>query len=799
MKTLKKILTGLLILLAVVALAGYFFVRYISRKALPDYSQPLQLTGLIDEVNVYRDAHAVPHVYASNENDLYTTVGYLMAQDRLWQMDLLRRVTMGRLSEIFGKDMVDADHLLRSLRIPEKSLMVLDQSDENMHLALNAFASGVNQFIERHQKKMPPEFTILGYKPEPWEPLHSVNLIGYMAWDLTGSWGTEVVMHKLRQQLDEEKFIQLIPNLDKQKTYVYPSLLTEKPDDFFSLLGAASKLSNLGFEVFSASNNWAVSGAKSETGKPLLSNDMHLGFGAPGIWYQMHQVIEGKLNVTGVVLPGQPSVIVGHNKKIAWGMTNLYVDDIDFYLETLDAEEGNTYLFNGEWKNLEIRKEKIAVKGGDTLVREIQFTHRGPIISGFKKVKDQAISMRWTGNEFSNEMRSIYLLNRAGNWEEFQHALTTFISVSQNVIYADVEGNIGLQTSGGVPLRKDGNGLLIMPGDTDQYDWTGMLPFDKLPFSYNPPEGHLSSANNRTTSDDYPYTIGHWFDFSSRIDRIREMLTEKEKLNIDDFKRMLADVESKHVEDHLAGLVEIIRPVSSLSANELAALQYLESWDMQMTADSKAAAIFEKLYLNLARNLMQDEMGEELYTEFIGTRSNVRNLVNHVWKNQNSSWVDNVTTDEREEFNGLVLLSFRQAIQWLEETLGNDPNNWEWGKIHQLTIKHPLGSVKILDRVFSLNKGPFPIGGSYHTVNPLAYSFRDPFASVHGASQRHVYDLGNWANSYVVIPTGASGIPASKYYLNQTEMFVNNQYTKDLWLKEDVVAGARYHTVVSPQ
>jgi penicillin G amidase len=796
MRTFKRILAGLLILLAVVAIAGYFFVNIIAKKALPDYDKPVQLSGLIDEVSVYRDAQAVPHIYAKNEHDLYLTTGYLMAQDRLWQMDLLRRVTMGRLSEIFGEDMIGADHLLRALRIPEKSQMVLSGSDENLILALQAFANGVNQFIETNQKKLSPEFTILGYKPEPWEPIHTVNLIGYMAWDLAGSWQTEITLYKLMQKVEEEKFAQLIPDLNRHRTLVHPAIGFKSTSDMFELLEHNKKLQELGLEIFSGSNNWAVAGSKSETGHPILLNDMHLGFGAPGIWYQIHQVIEGQLNVTGVALPGAPVIVVGHNANIAWGMTNLYVDEMDFYLETL-SDDGTKYLLDDEWLDLEVVQEMIITKKGDTVMKEIQFTHRGPIVSGFKKVGDQAISKRWTGNDYSNELRSIYLLNRARNWDEFRDALSTFGAVSQNVNYADVDGNIGMQTAGAVPMRNAGNPILPLPGNTREYDWTGMIPFEELPFTYNPPEGYVASANNRTVGDEYPYYIGYWYDMPFRIERIREMLEEKEKLGVEDFKVMLADFKSKAVEEYIDDLVQILSLQTDLSSNERKAMEMLAAWDMVLTKESSEASIFEQFYQTFIRNILVDEMGEDLYREFGGGL--IRNMFDRIWKNPESSWVNNIHTDEFETFEEMVVMSFRETIQWLEVNMGADPDTWKWGEIHQLGIKHPMGSVKILDRIFGLNKGPFPVGGSFHTVNPKAYSFHNPYAVLHGASQRHIFNMGNMKESYVVIPTGTSGIPASKYYVNQIEMFINNQYKKDLWLKQDVMAGAKYHAIFSPR
>ncbi len=794
MKTFKKFLAGLLILLVIIAIAGYFFVNHISQNALPDYSAPVRLSGLIEEVRVYRDEFAVPHVYAKNEHDLYLTVGYLMAQDRLWQMDVLRRVTYGRLSEIFGEDMAGTDQLLRSLRIPDKSNLVLSKTDNNVLLSIEAFANGVNQFIEQNLKKLPPEFFILGYEPEAWQPIHTVNLIGYMAWDLAGSWQNEIILHKLKQQLDEEKFRQLIPDLSYHTTLVHPDLNIRETGKMFSLLEQSNKLHDLGLEIFSASNSWAVSGKKSKTGNALFSNDMHLGFGAPGIWYQMHQIIEDKLNVTGVALPGAPLIIVGHNENIAWGMTNLYVDEMDFYIETLN-EDSSAYLFDNEWVNLDVRKELILTGKDDTVIRVNRFTHRGPIISGFKKITDQAISMRWTGNEYSNELRSIYLLNRAGNWDDFREAVSTLASVSQNVTYADVQGNIGIQTCGAVPVRKAGDPIFIYPGHTDEFDWSGLLPFEELPFTYNPPEGYVSSANNKTTGDDYPYYIGHWFDMPFRIDRIREMITSKDQLDVADFKDILKDFHSNLAERYIEDLVKILSAVPDFSSNEQSALDQLASWNKELTAESTAASVFERFYITFIKNTLADEMGEDLFKELGGVI--MRNMFDHLWRNPESSWIDNINTSKGETFEELVVVSFRETTAWLEYNMGKDPGDWKWGKIHQLSLNHFLGSVKILDRIFGFNKGPFAVGGSFHTVNPMAYSFHKPFAVVHGASQRHIYNLADLADSYVIIPTGTSGIPASRYYCNHIGMFIRNEYKKDLWFKQDFITKAKYMAIFS--
>jgi len=801
MKIVKKIIIGIALLLAIVVIAGFFYIRHIAQKGLPDYSENIKLAGITDEVTVYRDSYAIPHIFAKNEEDLYRAVGYVMAQDRLWQMDLLRRVTTGRLAEIFGDDLVETDLLMRSLRIPEKSQLVLSRTDGNIIKAAGAFADGVNQFIESRQKKLPLEFSLLGYVPEKWTIEHSANLIGYMAWDLAFAWESEGLLYKLAQKLGPEssKFKELIPDLSQQKTVVYPKFKSDasKLNPGFNLLSHAQKLEELGLIIFSGSNNWAVSGAKSVTGKPLLANDMHLGLFAPGIWYQMHQVVEGKLNVTGVAVPGQPFIVGGHNDRIAWGMTNVMVDDIDFYREKINPATPNEYEFNGTWRAMEVRKEKIKIKGGKVIEREIRFTHRGPIISDFKGVKNQALSMHWIGNEFSNELRTVYLLNRAGNWDEFKDAVKTFNAVSQNIVYADVDGDIGLYCSAGVPIRK-GNGWAIVPGETDEYDWKGLVPFEELPHSYNPACGYVSSANNKTVDDDYPYYISFWFDLPYRIDRIREMLEEKEKLSIEDFCRMQADFESKLVEKIKGDFIAAIKKIENPTPLEQKSIELLESWDGVLVKNSPAPSLFEKFYKILFRNLVEDEMGKELYKEYAGNQILIDNCLENILRNKNSEWCDDVRTkDIQETFGDRVQKSFKETVASLQEEFGNAPEKWEWGKIHTLVLKHPMGTVKILDLAFNINRGPFPVGGSFHTVCPYTGSSGVGFESDFGASMRHVFSLANWDESRSVIPTGESGIPASQSYCDQTKLYLNNQYHSDYMSRELIEKEAKYKMTIS--
>jgi penicillin amidase len=621
--------------------------------------------------------------------------------------------------------------------------------------------------------------------------VHSFNLIGYMAWDLSSGWNTDMSMYKIQQVVSDTLFRELLPDMKFQDIPVFPEYMSSNQTlELQSAMNDAIEIiDELGLQVFEASNNWAVAGKKSETGMPLMANDMHLGLMAPGIWYQMHQVIEGKLNVTGVALPGAPYIIAGHNEDIGWGMTNVAVDDLDFYLETINPADSNQYLLDGEWKDMKIVREEIVVKGADEpAVRINRYTHRGPVVSEFKGVKDKVLSASWQGNEMSNEVRTVHLLNRAGNWEEFRDALSSFKSVSQNVVYADRFGNIGLQTAAGVPIRHSG-GILVYPGDTSLYDWQGAVPFEELPNSYNPECGYVSSANNKTVDENYPYYIGSWFSMPWRIGRIREMLEEKEVLGTEDFKRMLRDQHSHFAMKMTPVYLEALQDHSSGEFQP--AYQALADWDYDMQASSEAALIFEIMFMELNRAMFNDELGDH-YRQ-LAYNAIAKNLIEKTRVSGESLWCDDVNTpDITESFHDNIRTAFQQTMDTLTSMYGPEINSWEWGKLHKVALIHPMGGVPIVEKLFKVNRGPYAIGGSSHTVCPYSYPKGSSFIADHGASERHIYNTADWDRSLTVIPTGTSGIPASPHYLDQTELYINNQFHRDHFSREAVESNYLY-------
>jgi penicillin amidase len=663
--------------------------------------------------------------------------------------------------------------------------------------AVEAFCNGVNEYIEKSENKLPLEFTLLGYKPEPFAPVTCANLIGYMAWDQGLGWN-EMILEQIRVKVGDSLYRELIPGNALNKTRGYPfyskdSLLLPFQA---SLLKADNILEDMGLHVFSGSNNWAVSGKRSSTGKPLLCNDMHMSLSVPGTWYQMHQIIPGKLDVSGVVLPGQPYVICGHNQRIAWGITNVMADNVDFYEEKISESDSLQYLYKNKWEKMEIRKEVIYIKGGTKVEFVNRYTHRGPVISKFKGIPGRAVTIHWVGDEMSNVPRSLYLLNRAGNWKEFTDAISTYKPIISNIAYADIEGNIGLYCAGGIPIRNRDFDGIILPGWTDKYDWKGFIPFENLPHSFNPANGYVSSANSKPVGDDYPYHIGTWFCQTSRIDRIREMIEQKPVLSPEDMKVIQNDQHSVMARNMNKKIVELLSALSDLDKAEKTGYEILKKWEGgDMNKNLVAPTVFESFYVKLGDNLLRDEMDSALYSSYFKEWAIEFALAN-IWNNSASAWWDDITTTKKETMTDIVRKTLGNSVNGLIADYGADTTNWKWGNIHTLSLQHPLGKVNILNKVFKLNRGPMKVGGSSYTISPYNYTLKEAFRSVFGSSQRHIYNLADWDASYTVIPTGNSGVPASKFYCDQTQLYINGQYHQEYFSGDSVKGHEKYQLIL---
>lgn len=709
------------------------------------------------------------------------------------------------------------DIFTRCLRIYETSAAILKDENPVIVGCLQAYADGVNAFINSAGKRLPVEFRLLSYRPEPWCIEDIVSVIGLMGWNLDyRNLTAELFVQQLINKFGIEKAAQLIPDWHDAVGLAYPD--PELSDTILaltrSLIKACGKVAEIGIPSLTSSNTWAVSGARSETGKPLLSNDMHLSLTSPGIWMQMHQVIPGELNVTGVMIPGEPIIIAGHNEKIAWGLTNLRVDGVDLFVETLNPENPGQYLFNGRWRDFTNRTEIVREKHGRNDTVSIRFSHRGPVISGFidpdsisaqakwlgfsylqglSGLSGMALSMRWSGLETSDEVRSVYLLNRAKGWDDFREGVKTFRSVSQNFAYADADGNIGMCAGGGIPVR-EGDGILIRDGRTDRFDWKGYVPFEQMPFCFNPESGTVSSANNRTVNDDYPYFISHSFELPYRINRIRDMLAEKEVLGVEDFITMLGDQHSDYARLVTPYILKLDDRQDELMSLELKALQAMKEWDYEMNPALAAPTIFEFFRRCFLGNLLADELGE-LFDRMWDISGEY--YIYRILTSGPDSWVDNINTPEKEELDDIVMLSFREAVSSLAREYGRDLSHWRWGKIHTITFMHPMGSIRILGLLYKFNSAEYPVGGSDHTVCPY-FTYKADFKSVFGASMRYIYNTADWDESYSVIPGGASGVPRSEYYLSQTKTYLDGRFYKDHFSYEAVRASATHTLIFIP-
>lgn len=493
------------ILLFLLVIAAVFVNAFVM-KSMPKVEGTVHVSGLQKSVQVTRDERGVPHIKAENEHDLYFSQGYVQAQDRLFQMDLSRRQASGTLGEVVGKAALDKDKLFRTLGLRRAAEASVSQYTGEAKDALESFADGVNAFIKEAKKdgKLPVEFHLLGYEPAEWTPVDSLTIGKYMAFDLGGHWHGQAFRFWALQHLSKEQAYELFP------TY---------PTDAPRLLAL---LNNLDVNVASGfakaiippesngSNNWVVSGEKSASGMPILADDPHLSLATPSIWYQTHLEMKD-INVSGVIFAGIPGVMLGHNKQIAWGVTNTGPDVQDLYIEKRNPDNPNEFLYNDKWEKATIVNEPIKVKGEKTIPYEVTITRHGPVISEFAyKNKDEAVfALRWTALEPSAELKAVLNMNKATNWTEFESALEDFHTPTQNFLFASTDGTIAYKANGNIPIRKKGDGISPVPGWTDEYEWEGYIPFDKLPKVINPEQGFISTANNKIINDDYPYHISH--------------------------------------------------------------------------------------------------------------------------------------------------------------------------------------------------------------------------------------------------------------------------------------------------
>jgi penicillin amidase len=777
----KKGIIGISAAIIVVLFVGAVICYFLVVRSFPKVTGKIEVAGISQEVKVLRDAYGVPHIIAQSEYDAFFTVGYTHAQDRLWQMELTRRVGMGRLSEVLGEPALKIDKMFRTLGLWRHAQKLSQSIDEETRKALQAYTDGVNQFICTHSGKYPIEFDMLNIEPEPWTVEHSLLVSRLMAWELNYSRWIDMLLAELVQRFGETKAKEIFPYWQEDAPLIIPKELKGKSvaENLRPLFDAEGEYrSLLGIRALeSGSNAWAVSGAKSFTGKPILANDPHLLLMSPARWYELH-ISAPSLDVAGMSIPGVPFVVVGRNQRIAWGVTNAMMDDNDFYIEEVDSLQHPTrYKFNNEWLPIVEVVDTIVVKGSLPVALSIYSTHRGPIVNRMEPTAQSIsslISMHWVGHEISNEAGTFYRINKASNWQEFQDALKLFAAPAQNFVYADVDGNIGYRTGGKLPIRKTKGPTLPFPGSTDEYDWKGFVPFDQMPHVFNPPEGFVATANNKIVDDSYPYHISNHWESPWRSIRISEVLREQEKFTVEDIQRLQYDLVSTQARELVPYILHAYDSVTVTDINVKTTLEYLRNWTYETRKEDVSTTLFQATLTKLVYNTFHDKLGDRLYGLYDTLASTPLSALSHLMKNSDSEWFDDWKTPERETRDECIRKSVSDALTDLKNRLGGELKEWSWGRLHTVSFGHVFGANKLLAGIFNI--GPFPVGGSHATVNVGQYFLAHPYESAVGSSMRQIFNLADINDTRTVLPPGQSGQAFSSHYKDQVTLWLNGGY-----------------------
>ena len=785
-------------------------LRFAARKNLPKRQGIVHLPGLGRDVRIRWDPFAIPYISAESETDLFFAQGYLHAQDRLWQMDLNRRVFSGRLAEIFGDratprgdftrhlrsgSLAGVDHFMRVMGIRHTATLSLPMLSERTTGTVEAYCRGVNAYVETHQRRLPVEFRLLRYRPEPWQPVDCLTLAKGFSLFLSSALMTRLTFLALHGRLenDPDKLRSLAPR--------YPSWSAPVTRAVSDHGAALLRFVNGSFadSPFNpkgqGSNGWAVNAAHSAENHTLLCNDMHLRMTLPGVWYLNHLKTVADsgetdtLEVAGASLPGSPVVYVGHNRDIAWGFVAGLCDDGDLYREQIHPEQPGLYRTPDGWAEFESRPETIAVRGHPPVEIAVRHTRHGPVLSDIlappshssEMPNREVLSFHWTAHAPGNEVGLLDGVNRARDWNEFLSGMAHHVAPSLNCLYADTRGNIGYALAGRIPIRPQPEpSWLPLEGWNAAHDWTGTIPFDELPRLYNPPEGIVATANNRIADPDYPYYLSDLFEPPYRIERIRRELARDTRLDMADMARIQLDTRSVQAERLLNALHPELREIAREEPTLRDCVELLEKWDGDCSAQSTGAAVFHILYHRLMWNIWGNDLGEDLFGSYTEILNQAVAPLDDILTDPGSVWFRDTSRKD------VLTASLREAQTELTRQQGPDPGNWTWGRLHTLTLQHALGNTKLLAPFFSL--GPFPADGDGVTVNSSYYRHSRPYDQVVGVSVRMLVTLSDPIRSSFVIVPGQAGNPASPHYRDQIEPWRASHYIPSAQTEEEMKA-----------
>jgi penicillin amidase len=776
-KWLRGFLAGVLLLVLASASALWTYRVLV----LPKTEGELTVAGLSAPVSITRDAHGIPTIKAQSMEDLMFALGFVHAQDRLWQLEVHRRIGRGQVAEAFGQAAVETDQFLRALgvrRVAEQQWAAVGGETRKV---VEAYAAGINTFIEQHMDARPPEFIVLGLQPGRWEPADTLAWTTMMAWDLGGNWNAELIRMRLALNLPVDRINELMPP--------YPGEQPLPLADYAALYRELQVDGRLGQQALNAappsgiegqgSNNWVVSGARSETGHPLLANDPHLKLSAPALWYLARLEAPG-FKVAGATMPGLPVVVLGQNEHIAWGFTNTGPDVQDLYLEQIKPDDPSQYRTPDGWAAFETHEEVIKVRGQPDVKMTVRATRHGPVISdantqatlgltGPAAAPRYVLALRWTALDVPNtSMEAALAMNRATSVQAFIDAASLNVAPMQNMVVADREGRIGWVAAGSVPLRSADNdlkGQVPAPGWEARYDWIGYLDPAQTPRDMDPPRGWIATANQRIHGPDYPHYLGSEWALPYRQHRIEALLEAQPKHSLNSFAKMQADELSLAT----LKLLPVLR--SARSDHRLAGTiqAWLRDFDGTMAAERPEPLVFWSWVRHLTEGLLADEVGPDfLQRTLVGSR-NFRDAVEGILERNDAWWCDDKRTPElSESCQQQVDAALTRALEELEALQGPDPSKWQWGNAHVARAEHrPFSRVKALSPLFELRT---PVGGDTYTVNVARVNLRadsttgERYLNEHGPSLRALYDLKDPSQSRIMHSSGQSGIPLSRHY-----------------------------------
>jgi len=790
MKTTLKILTILLILFAIAGSSAYYYLQ-------PSYSGNILLKHLKAEVEVIYDKHGVPHIYAQSEEDAYRALGYAHAKDRLFQMELIRRAATGRLSEMFGEATIEADKMFRTLGLADKASKWVTQgfnkSGGGYQTATLAYLEGVNQYLFEGQ--MPPEFHLLKLPKDSFTLENVYHVAGYMAFGFAQAQKVDPIVTKIKNELGEEylkdwildwnpkdqKIPVHIPPSDSTKTAVLDTKKNEKTAT--SIAHSVHEiLENLPVAPFIGSNAWVLAGSKTALGKVILANDTHIRNSMPGTWFEAH-IEAPNFSLYGAYFACSPFAMVGHNDKLAWGLTMFENDDIDFYREKVNPENANQVWFKDHWEDLEVRLEVVKVKDGEDVTFEVRTSRHGPIMNdAMKNVgnKESApTAMWWVFNQINTKMlEAAYQMNHSDNIEEFEAGVSMIEAPGLNVMYGDQEGNIAWWAAAKLPKRPDHvHPKMILDGASGEDEILGYYDFEENPRSINPPSGFVYSANNKPDSVNGKFYAGYYVP-EDRGKRIVELLRKDDKWTVEKIQAMQTDVTSTVDVQNVQTLLDIIADQEVASKTDLheKVMDAVGSWDGSHTVEAVAPTIYYKWLIQIVKNAFEDELGQKDYRVIANTFL-MRRTISPFLQNDSSIWWNNVKTKElMEDRKTIVAKAFDKTVEDLQAQLGGNVDEWKWGKVHTISYEHPLGAAKPLNKLF--NHGPFPVMGGNETINNMQYILMEngKYKVLGLPALRFIRDFAEGGKTFNINPSGQSGNPLSPFYADQIQMYINGEY-----------------------